>query len=111
MEKITANTPSKSCSINPAYCKFIHEAHEAIGKAFQAKKHELQRDIFFIPSTVNGSINQDLFYNLLGKHHNKMGTSAVLLLPNVKKLRAKMIVQGENDEPSDIQSVIVNGKI
>jgi hypothetical protein len=95
--------------------KFVHAAREAIVKAFQTKKNELPRDIFFVPSPVNGSIDSDLYYKLLSQHHQKMSDIRSFAIVNVPNLSEKIIVQGEGNEPSSVEStlekVILTGKV
>ena len=95
--------------------KFVQEAREAIVTAFQDKKDELPADIFFVPSPMNGSINHELFYNLLGKHHEQMTSIRSFAVTNVPNMKNTITVGSDDDVnipvTSTLHEVIMNAKI
>jgi hypothetical protein len=94
--------------------KTLQESCEALVHVFNLSKDILPKEVFFIPSPVNGAITHELYYNLVRSHHENMANIRSFAISGIGKLDAKMLTQANNDPNSSIETtfadIILNAK-
>jgi hypothetical protein len=59
---------------------------------FETKKHALPRDIYFVPSTANGAIDHDTYYQYLRLHHTHVANLRSFAIMNVSDIKAEITI-------------------
>jgi hypothetical protein len=92
----------------------LQESREALVKVFDLTKNVLPKEVFFVPSPVNGAITHELYYNLVRSHHENMANIRSFAISGIGKLDAKMLAQDNNDANSTVETtfadIILNAK-
>jgi hypothetical protein len=94
--------------------KTLQESREALVNVFNLSKDVLPKEVFFVPSPVNGVITHELYYNLVRSHHENMANIRSFAISGIENLDAKMLAQDNNDANSSIETtfakIILNAK-
>jgi hypothetical protein len=69
----------------------LQECREALVKVFDLTKDILPKEVFFVPSPVNGAITHELYYNLVHSHHENMANICSFAISGIGKLDAKSL--------------------
>jgi hypothetical protein len=100
-----------SCQVDR---KTLQESREALVHVFNLSKDILPKEVFFVPSPVNGAITHELYYNLVRSHHENMANIRSFAISGIGKLDAKMLTQANNSPNSLIETtfadIILNAK-
>ena len=95
--------------------KHINEAREALVHIFQVSSHSLPKEIFFVPSPVNGMIKTDLYYDLVKSHHESMADLRSFAITGIANLQTPMTAQDSKDINSSVattfEKIILTAKV
>jgi hypothetical protein len=93
----------------------INEAREALVHIFQISANSLPREIFFVPSPVNGMIKPNLYYDLVKSHHESMADLRNFAITGIADLQTPMTAQDSTDINSSVattfEKIILNAKV
>ena len=95
--------------------KHINEAREALVHIFQVSSNSLPKEIFFVPSPVNGMIKTDLYYDLVKSHHESMADLRSFAITGIANLQTPMTAQDSKDINSSVattfEKIILTAKV
>jgi DNA-binding FrmR family transcriptional regulator len=93
----------------------INEAREALVHVFKLSSNNLPKEIFFVPSPVNGMIKPDLYYELVKSHHESMADLRSFAITGIANMQTPMTAQDSKDINSSIETtfekIILNAKV
>lgn len=84
----------------------VNEAREALVKVFCTIADRLPKEIFFVPSPVNGAISYELYFDLVNAHHEHMANIRSFAISGIANLKAVMTSQDTMDTNSSVESTI-----
>jgi hypothetical protein len=72
--------------------EFLHTTREMPIEIFETEKHALPREIYFIPSLANGTMDHNTYYQHLSLHHNHVANLRSFAITNVSDIKAGIAI-------------------
>jgi len=93
----------------------LQKSREALVHVFKLTADKLPKDIFFVPSPVNGAISYKLYFDLVNNHHEHMANIRSFAVSGIADLETKMMAQDNEDVNSAVETsfsdIIMNAKV
>jgi hypothetical protein len=84
----------------------VNAAREALVKVFCKNADRLPKEIFFVPSPMNGAISYDLYFDLVNAHHEHMASIRSFAIMGIADLKAAMKTQATRDTNSAVETTV-----